>query len=376
MKKILIVSKVFFPENSPRANRTTELAKEFSRQGYDVTVCIPDLMTTDLNENPEFSNIKFVSLGKSKYQKVSGKSILGRFLVRFSKMIFEYPDIQLVNMISKTLKKLNGYDLLISIAVPHPIHWGVNKAIKQNKLLTKCWIADCGDPYMGCRTDSFKKLFYFKYIEKAWCKVCNYIAIPHEAMIVDYYSEFESKIKVIPQGFNLDEYTFDTYLPNKIPTFAYAGVLSEKFRNPLPLINYLNSLNIDFKFIVYTKSTLLDNFKNDANKKIEIRSYIPRAELLNDLSKMDFLINFENCSIQKSLNKTVENDIIYSTPSKIIDYSIVNRPVLSVSNELNFAVINQFLSGDYSNKQILPDLSRFDIKNIVNQFLNLTDIKI
>jgi hypothetical protein len=91
---------------------------------------------------------------------------------------------------------------------------------------------------------------------------------------------------------------------------------------------------------------------------------------------MDFLINFENCSIQKSLNKTVENDIIYSTPSKLIDYSIVNRPVLSVSNELNVEVINQFLNSDYTKMQKLPDLSRFDIKNIVLQFLNLGDIKI
>jgi hypothetical protein len=38
MKKVLIISEHLFPKPTPRANRTTELAKEFSRRGYKVTV--------------------------------------------------------------------------------------------------------------------------------------------------------------------------------------------------------------------------------------------------------------------------------------------------------------------------------------------------
>ena len=38
MKSILIISQHIFPKQTPRAHRTTELAIEFSRQGYDVTV--------------------------------------------------------------------------------------------------------------------------------------------------------------------------------------------------------------------------------------------------------------------------------------------------------------------------------------------------
>ena len=40
-KKYLIVSRSFHPANSPRANRTTELAKELCRQGHAVTVLTP-----------------------------------------------------------------------------------------------------------------------------------------------------------------------------------------------------------------------------------------------------------------------------------------------------------------------------------------------
>lgn len=39
--RILIVSGFFYPTNTPRAFRTTELAKEFARCGHEVTVMIP-----------------------------------------------------------------------------------------------------------------------------------------------------------------------------------------------------------------------------------------------------------------------------------------------------------------------------------------------
>jgi len=38
MTKILIVSNAFYPEISPRSFRTTELAKELSRQGHKDTL--------------------------------------------------------------------------------------------------------------------------------------------------------------------------------------------------------------------------------------------------------------------------------------------------------------------------------------------------
>jgi len=55
------------------------------------------------------------------------------------------------------------YDLLISIAVPYPIHWGVAAvwAKDKSKNLAPNWIADCGDPYCFQENDTFKPPFYF-----------------------------------------------------------------------------------------------------------------------------------------------------------------------------------------------------------------------
>ena len=41
-KKILIVGRTFFPEQSPRSFRTTELAIELAKQGHEVHVLLPN----------------------------------------------------------------------------------------------------------------------------------------------------------------------------------------------------------------------------------------------------------------------------------------------------------------------------------------------
>ena len=47
-KRILIVGRTFFPEQSPRSFRTTELAKEFARQGHQVEVLLPQQLPRQL----------------------------------------------------------------------------------------------------------------------------------------------------------------------------------------------------------------------------------------------------------------------------------------------------------------------------------------
>ena len=361
MSKVLIISKVFYPNISPRANRTTQLALEFVRLGNEVTVMLPSFDAEFYREYSEKTGIIFKSMGRLKYKRFEGDSKIVRIAARLVQLLVEFPEIQLVRLIGESLKNESSYDMIVSIAVPHPIHWGVAKAIRRNRKLCKVWAADCGDPYMGCKTDTFEKLFYFKYVEKKWCKLADYIIIPDKSAQSAYYSEFHNKIKVIPQGFNLSEIEIPVYSENKVPTFAYAGGLALHFRNPYPLLEFLCTLDIDFKFIVYNESALLEPFKEKLKNKLEVRSYIPREQLLPILGQMDFLINFEN-------NTAVQ------VPSKLIDYSIVNRPVISISNNFDKAGLTKFLKRDYSDQYILPDVSTYDIKQVATKFLNLIEL--
>ena len=224
--------------------------------------------------------------------------MLRRFIRRFTGLLFEYPSIELVGMVKHSLKREANYDALISIAVPYPIHWGVAAvwSIKGGNNPAKKWIADCGDPYMGQENDSFKKPFYFGYIEKWFMRKVDFITVPTSGSIQGYYDEFHSKIKVIPQGFRFED--INTYRGERQashPIFAYAGMFIPGRRDPSEFLNYLCSLNQEFEFHIFTNTThLIEPFLKKSNGRIKIMEFLPREKLLYELSKLDFMVNFEN----------------------------------------------------------------------------------
>ena len=78
---------------------------------------------------------------------------------------------------------------------------------------------------------------------------------------------------------------------------------------------------------------------------------------------MDFLVNFENAGKRQS-------------PSKLIDYLILEKPVLSVkTGRLDIQTVNAFLSGDYSGQMVIENPDQYRIENVAIQFLNLTQEK-
>ena len=363
-KKILIVSASFYPMISPRSFRTTELAKEFARQGHEVVVYIP-FKDFDYSDFAKKYNIQFKNLGILRFKSIRLKGnksemFLRRGFKRVLGLLFEYPSIELLFKVSKCLKHENGYDLLISIAVPYPIHWGVAKAWRDDRRIADCWIADCGDPYMGDTTDSFRKLFYFKYIEKWFCRKADYITVPFNGAISAYYPEFQDKIRIIPQGFKLDNMTTPDYKKTlDYPVFAYSGGFIPGKRDPQSLLGFLSKCDKKFKFIVYTsQSGILLPFKKILNEKLDIRDYIPREELLIVLSGMDFLINMDN-------NTNTQ------LPSKLIDYAIAGRPVLNISNETDFPRLIEFMDGNFSHKMNLEPGKNYDIGVVAEKFVSL-----
>jgi len=111
--------------------------------------------------------------------------------------------------------------------------------------------------------------------------------------------------------------------------------------------------------MVFTnKPDLLSTYKDELKEKLIISDYIPRSKLLKILTKMDFLINFDN-------NTTL------NSPSKLIDYAIVNRPVLNIDRNFNGKELLEFLDGDYRNRMHLPNPEQYHIKNVTQLFLNL-----
>lgn len=368
-KKILIVCKGFYPEYSPRAMRATELAKEFARQGHDVTVLTHERnydYSDFLKENQNRITIKsFGKLSWRPLQKSSWKFIgdkkrkLGRLLY----MLLNYPDIEIMGKLKKALKHEKNYDLMISIAVPYPIHWGVAWSRTHQSPIAKTWVADCGDPFMGVTLESFRFPFYFAFLEKWFSRKADYITVPTEGAIPAYYPEFHYKIKVIPQGFNFDQLKLENEVKdNGIPTFAYAGGVSENgVRSPKKIIQYLIAKDEDFRFHIYSTSNpaILQAYVDKEPDRIIVHKPLPRKDLLLELSKMDFLLN-------------LDNGVAHQKPSKLIDYALTQKPILNLIGEKpDYNLIDEFLTGNYSNRYIVSDIDNYNIKKVTREFLAL-----
>ena len=367
MMNISIVTGSFFPQISPRSFRATELAKELVRQGHKVDVYIPQTpYDYRIFEEENDLKVKFVKINLNAGFELKGNAFsifIKRIANRIMKTYLSYPSIQFLWILPQCFSKTKGYDLLISIATPHPIHWGIDKSLRKNPKLSKIWIADCGDPFMLCQTDTFKNPFYFKSYEKSFCRKANAITIPVASAKIGYYSEFWDKLYVVPQGFDFTNIRkVERFTPHEVITFAYAGNLIPGLRDPRPVLDFLIEQDVDFRFYIYTKQMhLLKNYTELLGEKLILNDYIDRLDLIYKMSSYDFVLNLEN-------GTTVQ------MPSKLIDYALCGRPVLSIfSQNIDRVKFLQFLNRDYSQHDVIEDMEDYNIKNVAKKFIFLAN---
>lgn len=364
MKSILVICKDIYPLQNPRSFRVTELINELHRRGYELMVVCAINKNDFLVFKEKYPDIKIKNLGDvttilshTFFQK---NRLMYRIFDKISYYFFQYPSIKLLFKVkaffdSNTVK----YDLLFTIANPFSIHWGTALARnKQSDSFPKVWIADCGDPFMG--NNITKPPFYFSVLEKLFCRKADIISIPVEVAKKSYYEEFRDKIEIIPQGFNFSDITIEKYERNPVPTFVYAGVFYKGKRDPRPFLEYLCNLKTDFRFVIFTSNdSILSDYKTRLNEKLIVKNSIPRSEILKELSKADFLIN-------------IENDTNNQVPSKLIDYTLAKRPIISLKmNNPDFQDFLSFMNGDYTNQLIIENIEDYDIKRVVDKFLEL-----
>lgn len=368
-KKILIVSRSFFPQNSPRSFRTTELAKEFARQGHEVDVLLPQNLQTEIEEKFDNSTgIRFLYYGPLKWKLLQRSKIswIGDWKRKFGRLLFllfEYPNIEIYFKLPKALKRLQAYDLMVTIAVPHENHWATARVRTKNHPVANTWVADCGDPFMTNVLETIAPPFYFGFLENNFLKKADFVSVPTEGSVKGYNAKYRHKFRVIPQGFNFSDVKLATSKPeHKQPTFAYAGGVTHRgIRSLHGFIGVLKKLNRPFRLHVFSNSAfeVLSQEVSGYENQIVFHQAIPREELLVELSQMDFLVNLDNGT---HLN----------TPSKLIDYALTGRPILNIHPEKpDEELIRHFLTGEYNQALKVDDLDRYNIKNVAAQFLEL-----
>jgi hypothetical protein len=367
--KILLVSSAFYPEISPRSFRATELAKQFTREGHKVSV-ISKYRDFNYSEFLQEFPLNFKMWNKPVFPRLPNLkykpfAFLCMGISRLLSLFFEYPEIEEMFEVKRMLKHESKYDFMISFAVPFTVHWGVAWARSMKNPISKSWVADCGDPYMYASLDTFKKPFYFKFLEVNFCRKCDYISVPFKEMQVQFYPEFISKITVIPQGFNFNEIRlYDGQMNNEKPIFIFAGSIIPGKRDLTLFLDFLSSLSTNFVFKVYTnQKNWFNKYKLALGEKLEVNGYIERLSLIYEMSKADFLVNIDSI-LDNTLSKV-------AVPSKLIDYALTNRPILNIySAYLDKNLIQEFLNKNYSRQRII-EKSNYDIRKVSAKFLEL-----
>ncbi|MHB8173390.1 MAG: glycosyltransferase family protein [Nitrospirota bacterium] len=385
--KILVTSYCFYPENTPRAFRTYELVKEFARQGHDVTVYIPDsgFDYTGIEARYGFHAVKVKpgflvnKNGKNYLHKKTAdrsgpmkeegafNSKLRKLRRRFFLNIYfdgrqtEYAFTLAKNLLSNNIT----YDAVISVGLPFSVHVGTAAALYLRKTLARIRIADYGDPFSKNehRSDLHRRWHY--WFEKFILRAFDYITVPIDAAVSSYLDfKEEGRIKVIPQGICLDEINVTEYQKNKVPTFIYGGNFYRRLRNPQTLLDFLVTIDEDFKFIIYTDMAGVDNmamirpFMEKLGSKFEVRDFIPRLDFIMEASKADFLVNFSNLSANQ-------------LPSKIIDYALSGRPIFNCGQEdFSPLLFKEFLRGEYGGG-LKIHINDYDIRIVCEKFFRL-----
>lgn len=367
--KIQILTGHFYPQLHPRAFRANELALEFARRGHEVTVTNCWSITDfDYKSYEKTNNLRIVNLGiiqsasdssakKAMFSSNNKVSCYLRFIKEY--LVAGRTPIS-SRIIAKKMSIGDDTDLVIALSTPFSCLWGLSQYVLKNgkKFVA---IADSGDPFYYSK--QYSKAPWFKHIERNVYKNFDYLTIPTENAI-QLYSPLipEKKIKIIPQGFRMDNlnlYKGDFEGPVRI---AYAGVFYRDIRNPEFLFRYLSECKKDFELHLFMRSrdSLIDEYleKYPSLKGKVFVSSLPHDELLFELSRMHFLVNIENLSNTQM-------------PSKLIDYGMAGRPVFSC-NEKTFSskMLDCFMIGDYKGKYEI-DVQRYNIKRIAKEFIEL-----
>lgn len=364
--------------------RTAELVREFIRRGESVTLVLPnkDSYRNMLSgSNGEWQGLEVV-YGEgdaiqpanvtviSKIRRMMPGVLLNVLLYLYNHELFAKYD----KGVERALMKLSGkYDMLLSISYPAAIHRAVMKALSRNNRLTfGVKLAEFSDPPL--RNEYSRHFFplYHRFLHRMAHRF-DYFVVPVVNAVQSYTRYIpEDRIQVIPQGFRMGsgpDAGVGGYHSNPVPTFVYAGRFYRRTRDPKLLFDYLYSLERPFRFDLYLTESdpYFDDMIGKLQKKqpgkgigeVVIHDPVSRDELIRRLSKADFIVN---------MNFTYSS----ATPSKLIDYALAQRPVISFSPaEFSPVEFGRFLDGDYSHALPLPDPSDYDIRNVAARFIEL-----
>jgi glycosyltransferase involved in cell wall biosynthesis len=277
MHKILIISYFFYPDQTPRSFRWTDLVKYFAKKGFQIDVITASQSNEKINsadgririfrskrsfidaiieKNRENSSSVNNQKGQSQSWIKSLNKII-RIVYRSTLYQIFWPDKMVLWMPEavrqgRALCRENSYDCIISVSLPFIANC---IGYKLKKEFGYRWIAEYGDPFSGNKglrdVYGFRVLSVLdKFMESRILRKADAVSVPTSESVNHFVSLFpflQDRIHLIPQFFvELDEkkvsaFEKEIYLYDDVIHIVYAGRLYKSIRNPEILFKSLHS---------------------------------------------------------------------------------------------------------------------------------------
>ena len=361
MKKVLIITYYWPPTGGAGVQRWLKFSKYFRQFGWEPVIYTPSnpdfpindetllkdipndltVLKTQITEpydiyrkimrkkKTETVNQGFLSEGKENTLMQSAMIwVRGNFFIPDARKFWIKPSI---TFLSKYIKE-NPIDAIISTGPPHSMHL-IAMGLKQAFNIP--WIADFRDPWT--QIDFYSQLKLSSYAENIHKKLENQVLTQADKVVTispscgkDLEKLGGRKVDVITNGFDMDDFKFDSDL--KLLDgflFHHIGALN-KDRNPYTLWKVLGELckersdfkkDLIIKFTGKTDAIAFESLKqNDILDNAQKTDYLPHSEVVKLMVRSPVLL--------LALNNTPNNAGVLS--GKLFEYLAAKRPIFGI----------------------------------------------
>lgn len=431
MKKVLLVSYLFYPDNAIGAIRPTLLSKFLHEEGYKIEILTANnFISKNKNEtrifNSEFSyhfvnhSKFFISLKKfllSKSNKVNKvddqvlkvqKSFFKKNFSNFKSYFIDFLMnldffLQFKIYYSKKFFFKSDFDCIFSTYGPLGSHL-IGLFLK--KKLDSFWIADFRDPMIYKDTPKFFR-FLYSYFQRIIVRKCDFITAVSKGYLKRISPNNPNSL-VINNGFNDNLLNLNSLYSNDFFSFAYTGALYGGSRDLRVLFFILNQLiqkgiikksHIRF-YYAGREGSLITNLAKEYNLDDVVLDFgfIDRDKSLGVLRSSRLLVlsswNFSNeegvipgktyelLTLRKPIILIVSGNKSNSEVSELIKSTNSGICYDSINHTIDSETISNFLKNDYErflrkkqpiHKPNLQVLNKFSYKTLTQKLIRIIE---